>query len=59
MWKQEETAGGVELENGGWRTSAVYQRGGPILPDEVAFVGKDVEFKGSLLIPARYGLMGP
>lgn len=58
MWKQEEEAGG-EMERGQererereqerWvenRRSSVPRQGGPILPDEVAFVGKDVEFKG-------------
>ena len=48
MWKQEETAGGVELRTVGGG-QAQLPKGGPILPDEVAFVGKDVEFKGSLL----------
>lgn len=46
MWKQEEAKGG-EGEREGWvedRHSP--SRGGPTLPDEVAFVGKDVEFKG-------------
>ncbi|HMS82908.1 MAG TPA: polymer-forming cytoskeletal protein [Nitrospira sp.] len=54
MWKQEEAAGG-EMERGQereqerWvesRRSSSPRQGGPILPDEVAFVGKDVEFKG-------------
>ena len=50
MWKQEEADGGVgegERERERWvdnkRSSS---KGGPILPDEVAFIGKDVEFKG-------------
>jgi cytoskeletal protein CcmA (bactofilin family) len=48
MWKQEETAGG---EGGQEREQWVEARrnpskNGPILPDEVAFIGKDVEFKG-------------
>ncbi len=46
MWKQEEAAGG-EGERERWgedrRSSA---KSGLTLPDEVAFVGKDVEFKG-------------
>jgi len=50
MWKQEE-AGGVEAEQERERERWVEDKcsppkGGPILPDEVAFVGKDVEFKG-------------
>lgn len=50
MWKQEEADGGVgegERERERWvdnkRSSP---KSGPILPDEVAFIGKDVEFKG-------------
>lgn len=48
MWKQEEVAGVDEArERERWtedrRGSA---KGGPTLPEEVAFVGKDVEFKG-------------
>ena len=48
MWKQEEAGGEVEREQDRWveeRRSAL-KKSGPILPDEVAFVGKDVEFKG-------------
>ena len=66
MWKQEEVEGGGEGE---WeRERWVEDRGsllknGPTLPDEVAFVGKDVEFKGVITYPparyGRYGLMGP
>ena len=48
MWKQEETGGEVEREQDRWvedrRSSS--KKSGPTLPDEVAFVGKDVEFKG-------------
>jgi cytoskeletal protein CcmA (bactofilin family) len=50
MWKQDEAAGGEEepdRERDRWvedRRSPL--KGGPTLPDEVAFVGKDVEFKG-------------
>lgn len=48
MWKQDEAAGGEEeRERERWvedRRSPL--KGGPTLPDEVAFVGKDVEFKG-------------
>ncbi len=52
MWKQDEVAGGEEerereRERERWvedRRSPL--KGGPTLPDEVAFVGKDVEFKG-------------
>ncbi len=43
MWKPEEAGG----EAGRWgeeRRSS--PKNGPILPEEVAFVGKDVEFKG-------------
>ena len=52
MWKQEETAGGEgeqerEREREQWvEARRNPSKGGPILPDEVAFVGKDVEFKG-------------
>ena len=47
MWKQEET-GEAEREQGRWveDNRSASKKGGPILPDEVAFVGKDVEFKG-------------
>jgi cytoskeletal protein CcmA (bactofilin family) len=46
MWKQEE-AGGGEVERERWvEDKRSLPKGGPILPDEVAFVGKDVEFKG-------------
>jgi cytoskeletal protein CcmA (bactofilin family) len=48
MWKQEEAeGGGGERERERWvedRRSP--SKSGPTLPDEVAFVGKDVEFKG-------------
>ncbi|MBX3329927.1 MAG: polymer-forming cytoskeletal protein [Nitrospira sp.] len=48
MWKQEEGEGGEgERERERWvedRRSP--SKSGPTLPDEVAFVGKDVEFKG-------------
>jgi cytoskeletal protein CcmA (bactofilin family) len=54
MWKQNETTGGEEerdrdreRERERWvedrRSSS---KSGPTLPEEVAFVGKDVEFKG-------------
>lgn len=48
MWKQEETAGGEgEQEREQWvEARRNPSKSGPILPDEVAFVGKDVEFKG-------------
>ncbi|MBL8037537.1 MAG: polymer-forming cytoskeletal protein [Nitrospira sp.] len=56
MWKHEETVGGEvergperEREQERWvedRRSSFSKHNGPILPDEVAFVGKDVEFKG-------------
>jgi cytoskeletal protein CcmA (bactofilin family) len=50
MWKQEETAGGEgeqEREREQWvEARRNPSKGGSILPDEVAFVGKDVEFKG-------------
>lgn len=50
MWKQEETAGGEgeqEREREQWvEARRNPSKSGPILPDEVAFVGKDVEFKG-------------
>lgn len=54
MWKNEEAVGG-EMERGQereqerWvedRRSSLPRHNGPILPDEVAFVGKDVQFKG-------------
>ena len=47
MWKQEETGEG-EREQGRWveDNRSALKKSGPILPDEVAFVGKDVEFKG-------------
>jgi len=54
MWKEEEAGGGGEGE---WeRERWVEDRGsllknGPTLPDEVAFVGKDVEFKGVITSP--------
>lgn len=54
MWKQDEAAGREEerqpegeRERARWvedRRSSI--KSGPSLPDEVAFVGKDVEFKG-------------
>jgi len=50
MWKQEEAEGGEgerERERERWiedrRSSS---KSGPTLPEEVAFVGKDVDFKG-------------
>jgi cytoskeletal protein CcmA (bactofilin family) len=51
MWKQEEVGGEVEpeREQERWvenRRSLPTRHNGPTLPDEVAFVGKDVEFKG-------------
>ena len=54
MWKHEEAVGGdmergQEREQERWvedRRSALPKHNGPILPDEVAFVGKDVAFKG-------------
>lgn len=54
MWKNEEAAGGEmergqELKQERWvedRRSSLPKQSGLILPDEVAFVGKDVEFKG-------------
>ena len=54
MWKHEEGAGGEvergqEREQERWvedRRSSLPRHNGPILPDEVAFVGKDVQFKG-------------
>ena len=54
MWKHEEAvegdmARGQEREQERWvedRRSALPKHNGPILPDEVAFVGKDVQFKG-------------
>jgi cytoskeletal protein CcmA (bactofilin family) len=48
MWKQEETEGGErEQEQEQWvEARRNPSKSGPILPDEVAFVGKDVEFKG-------------
>ncbi|MBH0202219.1 MAG: polymer-forming cytoskeletal protein [Nitrospira sp.] len=48
MWKPEEAGGGEALpERERWvEDKRSPQKGGPILPDEVAFVGKDVEFKG-------------
>ena len=47
MWKQEET-GEAEREQSRWveDNRSALKKSGPILPDEVAFVGKDVEFKG-------------
>ena len=47
MWKQEET-GEAEREQGRWveDNRSALKKSGPILTDEVAFVGKDVEFKG-------------
>ncbi len=48
MWKQEEAEGGQgERERERWiedRHSS--SKNGPTLPEEVAFVGKDVDFKG-------------
>lgn len=56
MWKQEEAAGAEtergaerEREQARWaedRRTSLPKHNGPILPDEVAFVGKDVQFKG-------------
>ncbi|MGC4096867.1 MAG: polymer-forming cytoskeletal protein [Nitrospira sp.] len=50
MWKQEEADGGVgegERERERWvESKRSSSKSGPILPDEVAFIGKDVEFKG-------------
>ena len=48
MWKQEETGGEVEREQERWVEDrrSFSKKSGPTLPDEVAFVGKDVEFKG-------------
>lgn len=48
MWKQEETVGEVEREQDRWAEDkrSPSKKSGPTLPDEVAFVGKDVEFKG-------------
>ncbi|UVT16356.1 MAG: polymer-forming cytoskeletal protein [Nitrospira sp.] len=48
MWKQEEGEGGEgERERERWVEDRRSQsKSGPTLPDEVAFVGKDVEFKG-------------
>lgn len=47
MWKQGETEE-VEREQGRWveDNRSILKKSGPTLPDEVAFVGKDVEFKG-------------
>ncbi len=48
MWKQDEGEGGEgERERERWVEDRRSQsKSGPALPDEVAFVGKDVEFKG-------------
>ncbi|MFY4728065.1 bactofilin family protein [Nitrospira sp. BLG_2] len=48
MWKQDETGGEVEREQERWAEDkrSPSKKSGPTLPDEVAFVGKDVEFKG-------------
>lgn len=49
MWKQEEAGAEVEREQERWvedRRSSSPKHSGPTLPEEVAFVGKDVEFKG-------------
>lgn len=53
MWKQEEVGGEVEREREReqerWvedRRSVPARQSGATLPEEVAFVGKDVEFKG-------------
>ncbi len=51
MWKQEEVGGEVEREREQerWvedRRSVPARQSGATLPEEVAFVGKDVEFKG-------------
>lgn len=48
MWKQEEAeGGGGEREREQWvEDRRNLSKSGPTLPDEVAFVGKDVEFKG-------------
>lgn len=46
MWKQEE-AEGREGERERWvEDKHTPSKSGPTLPEEVAFVGKDVEFKG-------------
>ncbi|OQW33049.1 MAG: hypothetical protein A4E19_06810 [Nitrospira sp. SG-bin1] len=50
MWKQEEAEGGEgerERERERWvEERRTPSKSGLVLPDEVAFVGKDVEFKG-------------
>ena len=48
MWKQDETMGEGEREQDRWveERRGSSKKSGPTLPDEVAFVGKDVEFKG-------------
>lgn len=48
MWKPDEAEGGeVKQEQERWvETRRSPSKSGPTLPDEVAFVGKDVEFKG-------------
>ncbi len=48
MWKPEEAAGEGEREQDRWveERRSPSKKSGPTLPDEVAFVGKDVEFKG-------------
>lgn len=60
MWKQEDGEGEEGERGGGEQTAGERARerwaedrrspskSGPALPDEVAFVGKDVEFKGIL-----------
>ncbi len=47
MWK-EETEGEVEREQDRWveERRSPSKKSGAALPDEVAYVGKDVEFKG-------------
>ena len=46
MWKQEEAEGGAGERERWVEDRHSPSRSGPTLPDEVAFVGKDVEFKG-------------
>lgn len=51
MWKQDEAGGEQEREREPWvgsRSSSTnsFSKSSLILPDEVAFIGKDVEFKG-------------
>lgn len=47
MWKPDEAEGGEgKREPERWEDRRSPSKSGPTLPDEVAFVGKDVEFKG-------------